>query len=133
MTFSSAVMRKKICRFWNVRESPRRASASGTSRVTSSSGEAHSALLRQVEAGDQVEQRGLAGAVRSDDREDLALLDRQAHIVDGMHAAERDRQVLGGQDGHPRLAVNAPAKVGTMPARRKIITPMMMRPSTICS
>jgi len=41
--------------------------------------------------------------------------------------------VLGGQDRHGRLAENALASVGTMPARRKIITPMMMRPSTMCS
>ncbi len=96
-------------------------------------GKPHPPLRRQVEAGHQVEQRGLAGAIRSDDREHQARLDRQAHVVDGLHAAEGDRQVLGGQDGHARLADNALASAGTMPARRKIITPMMIRPSTMCS
>ena len=36
MTFSTAVMRKKICRFWNVRDRPRRASRCGARPVTSS-------------------------------------------------------------------------------------------------
>ena len=96
-------------------------------------GKPHPALLRRIEAGDQIEQRGLAGAVRTDDREHQARRHRQAHVVDRVHAAEGDRQVLGGEDAHGRLAANAVAMVGTMPARRKIITPMTMRPSTMCS
>ena len=97
--------------------------------------EPHAALLRQVEAGDDVEQGRLAGAIRADDGEDRARRDRQAHIIDGMHAAEGDRQVFGREDGHARLAAkfSAFATVGTMPARRKIMTAMTMRPSTMCS
>ena len=34
MTFSSTDMREKICRFWKVRDSPRRASWSGARPVT---------------------------------------------------------------------------------------------------
>ena len=44
--------------------------------------------LGHEHAGDHVEQRGLAGAVRPDDGEDLALGDREAHIVDREQAAE---------------------------------------------
>ena len=57
----------------------------------------------------------------------------QAHVVDRMHAAEGDRQVFGREDGHARLAASAFVSVGTMPARRKIMTAMTMRPSTMCS
>ena len=44
--------------------------------------------IRLVEAGDHVEQRGLAGAVGADDREDAALGDVDRHAVDGGDAAE---------------------------------------------
>ena len=37
---------------------------------------------RRIDEADQVEDRGLAGAVRADDGVDLALLDREAHAVD---------------------------------------------------
>ena len=33
--------------------------------------------------GDQIEQRGLAGAVRADQAQDLAGLDLEAHVIDG--------------------------------------------------
>ncbi len=39
-------------------------------------------------AGDQVEQRALAGAVRTDQAQDLARLDLEAHVVDGGQCAE---------------------------------------------
>ena len=71
-----------------------------------------------------------------------ARRDRQAHVFERMHAAEGDRQVFGREDGHARLAASTvmPAccqsrspRVGTIPARRKIMTAMTMRPSTMCS
>ena len=39
-------------------------------------------------AGDQVEQRGLAGAVRADDQAPLARHDRERHVPGGRQAAE---------------------------------------------
>ena len=39
-------------------------------------------------AGNHVEQRGLAGTVGADDREDLAWLDVEAHVADGEQAAK---------------------------------------------
>ena len=51
------------------------------------------AAARRVDAGDDVEQRGLAGAVRADDREDLAGVDGEAHAIDGFHAAKGDADV----------------------------------------
>ena len=53
-----------------------------------------------VDAAHQVEERRLAGSVRSDDGEHLALLDVEAHVVDGTNAPEADRQVLDGEVAH---------------------------------
>src|SRR5207237_10225765 len=41
-----------------------------------------------VHAADAVEEGRLAGAVRTDDAEDLALLHLERHVVDGAHTSE---------------------------------------------
>ena len=46
------------------------------------------ALVRPVEAGEDVHQRGLAGAVLAEQAEDLARPDRQVHVGIGDDAAE---------------------------------------------
>src|SRR5215472_16751504 len=46
------------------------------------------ALVGVIEAADGVEQGGLAGAIRADDRHDLAALDAQADPIDGDESAE---------------------------------------------
>ena len=51
-------------------------------------GEGDRAFARRQRAGDHVEQRGLAGAVRSDDGEDRALGHLEADTVDRDQAAE---------------------------------------------
>ena len=53
-----------------------------------------------IDAADQVEDRRLAGAVRADDREHLALLDLEADRIDGADAAEADRDVVGAEQAH---------------------------------
>ena len=77
-------------RIWKVRPSAERGCAlSGPRLVTSEPPSTMRALRRPQAAGDQVEQRRLAGAVRADQPDDLALRDRERHVVDGAHAAER--------------------------------------------
>ena len=49
------------------------------------------ALVGLVDAGDQVEERRLAGAVRADHADDLALVDVQVELGDDLQAAERER------------------------------------------
>jgi hypothetical protein len=58
-------------------------------------------------AGDQVEQRGLAGAVGADDGVQRAPWDLQGHVLDGVDAAEGAVEALGPEDevGHPALRV----------------------------
>src|SRR2546425_5335062 len=45
--------------------------------------EAHGARARPRDAGEDVDQRRLAGAIRSDDRDELARVDPEAHAVEG--------------------------------------------------
>jgi hypothetical protein len=42
-----------------------------------------------LEPGDQPEQRGLAAARRTDEHNELPVLDRHAHAVQDLHIAER--------------------------------------------
>src|SRR5580692_4131782 len=51
-------------------------------------------------AGDEIEQRGLAGAVRADDQPALAWLDFQADVGGDAQAAARFAQALDGKRGH---------------------------------
>src|SRR4051795_4500724 len=54
----------------------------------------HRAGCRLVEAGDAIEHRGLAGAVRPDQRGDLLALCGKGEIVDRDNAAEAHRQAF---------------------------------------
>jgi len=54
---------------------------------------------RLVETGDAIEHGGLAGAVRADQRGDLAALGLEREVVDGHQAAELHRQVLDLEQG----------------------------------
>ena len=101
MMLSSAVMPRNSATFWNVRAMPphRRLVRAHLGARRALEGDA--AVLRRVEAVDDVEHRGLAGAVRPDDRADLALADIERDVGDRLHAAERERDVL---DREHRLA-----------------------------
>ena len=64
------------------------------------------------ESGDGVDERGLAGAVRADQTDQLAGLDVEIDTDHGVHAAERDRDAAGGQHrahGSVTIAVGPPA------------------------
>jgi hypothetical protein len=66
------------------------------------------ALLRVVDAVDDVEHRALAGAVRADDGADLAALDLEADAGERLDAAETQADVLDAQEsafrGGPGIA-----------------------------
>jgi hypothetical protein len=55
---------------------------------------------RGMQAGHGVEKRGLAGAVRPDQAEDLAVLDGQVDVAKGLQTAEPFRQSAGLEQGH---------------------------------
>ncbi len=50
--------------------------------------------------GDEVDEGALAGPVGADDTEGEAFGDAEAHVVDGLEAAETNPQAPGLQDGH---------------------------------
>ncbi len=54
-----------------------------------------------VEAVDDVQHGGLAGAVGTDDGQDLARVDLQADIVQGLQTPEGDADVLRAEQGFP--------------------------------
>src|SRR5205807_3802633 len=56
--------------------------------------EADVAVAERVEPGDAVERGGLARAVGADHRDDLPLVDDEAHVVDREQAAEALDDVL---------------------------------------
>src|SRR5919108_1790673 len=92
-------------------------------------GEADRALVGMVEAADDVEQRGLAGAVGPDDRQELAALDDHAHLVQRQQRAEADADAVhlqqrarGGRPGH-----GAPAPTSQMRTSARIVP---VRPSS---
>ena len=59
--------------------------------------EQHLPVGRRVHAGDDVERRGLAGAVGADKGHDLALIDLHAQIVHGYHTAELHGHIFHAQ------------------------------------
>ena len=69
---SNTVMLGKTRRFWKVRPMPRAGDAVGLLAVDAAALETDLARARRGEAADQVEQRGLAGAVRADQADQLA-------------------------------------------------------------
>ncbi len=78
--------------FWNVRAMPRRVISFRLRPAIDLPGEAHVAIRRLEDAGDDVEDRRLARAVRPDQPEDLAAIDVKVDGVEGSHAAEAHRQ-----------------------------------------
>ena len=83
----------------------------GPEPVDALAGEMDRAVVGREHAGDDVEQRGLAGAIGTDDREDSALRHAEADIVDREQAAE------------------ALAQPGDLEQRRHCFPPFAPRPS----
>ena len=84
---------------------------------------------------DDVEERGLAGAVRADQRDELALLDGQVHVVDGARLAEVFLEVDRLQEAHERPPAawrRARASVPTMPVGSTITRTTSTTPSRSC-
>src|ERR1700733_15383649 len=65
-------------------------------------GKTDQARMRGDHAGDGVDQRGLARAVRADDAVDLARLDRERHVGDGGNTSEADRERVDFKKRHRR-------------------------------
>ena len=81
MMLSSVVMPLNSATFWKVRAMPPARRLVGRMRGARLALEGDAALLRLIEAVDDVEHRGLAGAVRADDGADLALADVEGDVA----------------------------------------------------
>ena len=55
-------------------------------------------------AREGADERGLAGAVAADEADDLAGVQVDGHVLDGVDAAERDADVAHLDERHPRRA-----------------------------
>src|SRR5215211_3056980 len=64
--------------------------------------ERDAAGVRRVEASDHVERRRLARAVRADQPRDLALVERERHVVESNNAAEASRDRVDLEQRHAR-------------------------------
>ena len=84
-TFSNTVSSGKISVIWNVRAMPQSDALVGGEPVTSRPSNMIVPDGRRKEPADQVEEGGLAGAVRSDDRAQLAF----GHLIDTSRTATR--------------------------------------------
>ena len=96
-------------RFWNVRPIPSAARASGLKPRDILPLVADRSVGGPVAARDAVDHRGLAGAIRSDDREQLAGLDVEADVGQRRDATEPQRHPLGFQE-----QVSRPHRLGTL-------------------
>ena len=88
-TFSSTVIESKSPRPWRVRETPRPTSAVGADGRRAPV-DVDAAARTTHEPAHGVEDRGLAGAVRTDEGEGLAVGDLERDVVEGGQAAEGD-------------------------------------------
>src|SRR5262249_42891755 len=84
------------------------------------------ALVRLVDAGDQVEERRLAGAVRADHAHDLVLVHVEVELRDDLEPAEGLRDAL--QLEHPRHQTISTFAVPNRPCGLIVITAISSAP-----
>jgi hypothetical protein len=102
--------------------------------VTAEEGDASG--VRGEQAGDQIEERGLAGAVGTDDGVELTGGELEIDAVDGAQATERLAQAGGAQDGFrqgspslTRAAAGVLTRAGARLAARRSRSSKPSRPS----
>ena len=103
-TFSNTVSSGKISVIWNVRAMPSATRLCAESAVMSRPSNAIVPEDRREESADEIEERGLAGAVGSDDRAKLAFVDGQRHVAHGDQAAEAPADVPDLEHAHASLS-----------------------------
>ena len=119
MTLSSSVMAGRSLTCWKVRAMPAAAMSARQAARDVSAEEADLARARRQRSGDQVEHGALAGAVGTDQADDLAGLDLEADIVDGDQAAEALDGAVDSEQRRTRpAAASAAAGAAYRPARR---------------
>ena len=107
------------------------ADAVGRQAVDALAGKTDGAAIRREYPGDHVEQRGLAGAVRSDHREDAAFRHFETKLVHGKKPAEAfadafdfQERAHGSRSASPSLRLSQ----GQMPSGSAMITSSRQMP-----
>src|SRR4051812_32379196 len=93
--------------------------------------EVDAACRGRVDASDEIDERGLARAIRADQADNLALLDREADAIDGIQAAESPRHVVERQQRRHRATLRG-RQLGAsarMPFGMNRISATMIKPS----
>ena len=87
------------------------------------------AAVRRVKPGDDIDARGLAGAVRSDEAENFAGGDLEAENIERAEAAEALHQPVDGEERR-RQGTSMPHRCNneTSPLGRNITSPMISAP-----
>ena len=114
--FSMTVSLESTLVSWKVRTMPIRATLYAGTLFEALAVERPAPVVGPVEAGEQVEEGGLAGAVGADQRGDDAALDLDVLDVDGGEAAERAHDVVG---DHDRVGLGGPGSRGDVRQRRR--------------
>ena len=102
-TLSSTERLANSATFWNVRPMPISAIRCGGRVRMLCALHQDVARARLIEPAEAIEQRGLAGAVRPDQAEDLALLHVERHAIQRDDAAEHDADVANREQGSGRI------------------------------
>ncbi len=100
MTLSSTLKPGNGRTSWNVRPIPRRQTASAESPLMRAPENTIDPVSGVKHAGDHVEERRLAGAVRPDHAADLARRHVEVDPVDGGQAAKMLADALDGEERH---------------------------------
>ena len=74
---------------------------------------------------------GLAGAVRADDRADLASGDLEINVFDGLHATEVPAERLGPKQDHGPVPPRAWRNVPMIPLGKAMMSTTKMMPTAI--
>src|SRR5262249_55287162 len=95
------------------------------------------AAVRLEMSADQIDERGLAGAVRAHQREKFALVDGEIHAIAGVHAAKRLREIDVLEKDHEYFSCGgsfpATAEIApTMPVGKSMTRSTRTTPSRSC-
>jgi hypothetical protein len=82
-----------------------------------------------VQPGDQVEQRGLAGAVLAEQHGEAAGRDHEAHAIQRLALAETVRQALDLKGRHGRARLSRSIAHGRTPGTSRIASVALLRPN----
>ena len=121
IAFSSTVSVVSVCDIWKVRPKPDYRALLRRKSADVSPLKKHAPRRRSELPGEEIEQRRLAGAVRADDADELALRDVEGHVVDREQPAEAlgDTASIGQKRRAHRFALpGAPGRSGLARRRR---------------